>query len=137
MVTGVQVTGGGQLCHLLVILVTVMVLVLRLVIVTPGRHLLSVQAHVTAGLIQHLLEPHDVVHCLGQDVHFRHLLDCGSFGHMSPQSLKARVNCLHSIPFSLISLDSFKILLRFDRIAMYRVYRNHIPGSHARQCYLC
>lgn len=136
---GVMMIHWSYWSHWTLILM-MMILSLLLMMMRPGwghwtgGHGLD-WGHLT-GLLQHLLKIHDVVHCLGQNIHFGHLLHLSSSGDMHSQSLKSSVNSFHSVPLSLISLDSFQVLLRLDGVAMDGMNHQQFR-SWSHDCYLC
>ena len=130
MVAGVTVAGGGQLGEVGVVrtLQLLVVLVVGVVRVGVGR------AHGLGG-VQHLLQVHDVVHGLGEDVHLGHLLDAGGGGHVLPQGLEAPVDGLHAVPLPLVPLDGLEVLLRLDGVPVDGVDSDQFGAwRHGERC---
>ena len=109
---------------MLVVLVEVLVRLLLVLIVLelPGGTLLLRLLILSPSALKYLFEVLDVVHGLVEDVHFRHFLDHGSGGYVSPENLKASVNSLHSVPLSLVPLDGLEVLGRLDSVSVYGMY---------------
>ena len=94
---------------------------------------LLVSPHPLTGraVLQQRLEPLDILHSLGEDVDFGHLLNGRRSGNMSLQHLKSVVNSLDSVPLPGIPPGDLHVLGRRDGVAVDRVDRHQLRSrSH-------
>ena len=124
---------GSRVC----LVVTVVGILVSLTVGVPAHCQGFAGLRGLAGhVVQQGLEGLDVLHRLGQDVHFGHLLDGRRTGHVSLQHLKPVIDTLHSVPLPRVPPGDLHVLRGRDGVAVYWVDGHQFgSGSHFGHVY--